>query len=111
MRTLSGRTRLDMPGEKARVDVSYTSTYLRWHAREYRTQAARNKAFMVNMRQDRVVFISDFIPARARVHTHITLSVLVRYVESTIPVATEHGMPAAGRQCISAHYPKITIIL
>lgn len=108
-RSLSNR---DAPGRGGKSairmgHISYVNLFTLTYARVSR-RTDRNKAFMVDMRIA-LPFISDFFAALASG----TLSVLGRYIDAaTIPgPRPKHGVPAAGRQCISAHYPKITIIL
>jgi len=72
-------------------------------------RTGRNKAFIVNI-GIALLFTSDFFGVRARYFVSVGPPVFLFDDPGPRP-RSEHGVLAAGRQCISAHYPKITIIL
>jgi len=105
-RLLSGRGRTSKSAVHARQYLICQLIYVDIRASLGRRDASRNKAFMEYT--DRVAFYIRFLRcSRVLLCRCWTATLTVRQSEPR----SEHGVPAAGRQCISAHYPKITIIL
>lgn len=103
--------------------TSHTSAYLRGHARIARAAGHKRERGTIIRRSWRIAVVHGDVSFCDRVTTSpgardraaLTSGFLGALLCQCWPlrsaILAEHGAPAAGRQCISVHYPKITIIL